>query len=243
MGKIKYARDILFWSKPNVLNSYYAGLLAADGTLYKDSRNRTSLSIELTEKDKMLLTWFRVNIAYAGPLLYTPSRTYTYKDGRVSNKNPTWQLRINSVDQYFSDLYKWYKLTPRKSLTLEPPNITEIDHIKAFIVGYFDGDGSLMWRDDRNYYSISIVGTEMFLQWMQEFLEFYTKDQYRLRNVDNYWILEKDGTGACRFIEFLSSLSLPRLDRKWNMQAVKDRKIYNANNSSYRHYSEVRQAA
>ena len=63
---------------------------------------------------------------------------------------------------------------PRKSLILKPPKISK-NFFLPFILGYFDGDGSISKTSQYNNYSISIQGTKEILLWICEVLNWDAK--------------------------------------------------------------------
>ena len=58
---------------------------------------------------------------------------------------------------------------PRKSLILQPPKI-EKKYFLPYILGYFDGDGSISKTSQYNNYNISIQGTKEILEWINSIL-------------------------------------------------------------------------
>lgn len=77
------------------------------------------------------------------------------------------KIVFNSVEMA-QDLNK-LGITPRKSLTLSPPQIEE-QYFLPFILGYFDGDGSLFKTSQYNNYGINIEGTKEILNWINDIL-------------------------------------------------------------------------
>jgi hypothetical protein len=66
-------------------------------------------------------------------------------------------------------------ITPRKSNTLEWPNVPE-PFVMSFLCGYFDGDGSLVRRKGRKteQYCWQLLGTYPFLMRAHEYIHLYT---------------------------------------------------------------------
>lgn len=107
--------------------AYFLGLLAADG--YIGFKNNL-VSISLQEEDSYLLEEFSKELGIYKKLTFLPKEKSHYKNNyRFGIQNKKMK----------SDLMK-LNITPRKSLTLLPPNIKP-EYFKSFILGYFDGDG------------------------------------------------------------------------------------------------------
>lgn len=61
---------------------------------------------------------------------------------------------------------------PAKSLILKPPEdpmMTDEDKLK-FIIGYFDGDGSVMGNVNSGIFTFCFIGTIEMMKWINEFL-------------------------------------------------------------------------
>jgi hypothetical protein len=138
------------------------GFIAADGCVHKNDRNKirtkgSCLEIEIHNKDRDYLEWIKDCMGYGGP---------------ISSNEYHCKLSIGS-DKLVCDLIK-LGITERKSLTLEFPKEEFLpkEFIPSFILGYFEGDGSIYHsiRNKHKYTSVSIVGTPNFLEKTKEFL-------------------------------------------------------------------------
>ena len=65
--KRQYNVDDNFFNKPNIINCYWAGFIAADGCI--TGRNKNKLYIGLSSKDKQHLEVFKKTICFDGPIL------------------------------------------------------------------------------------------------------------------------------------------------------------------------------
>lgn len=228
-----YTKNDNYWSEPNIENSYWAGFIAADGSVRYGKRSGYQLRLQLTESDKGVLDRLKLALEYSGSMRYIPGKLYMYKEdnrsgfaaGYTTRMKPQYYLEISGAKQYLLDLNKWYNITPNKTFTLQPPNITDINLIKAYIIGYFDGDGSLFIRNNK-YCSpgIKIVGTRLFITWVKSVLEDLTNESFTLSSANskardnlNICALHKGGSGVYKFLDCLSDVNVPRLDRKWNL--------------------------
>jgi hypothetical protein len=135
--------------------AYWLGFIAADGCVYIGGRQHT-LSISLQLRDQHWLERFRDIIAPEMKL-------------SIHAKPRSCSLSIGS-QELVADLLA-LGITPRKSNTLEWPNVPEA-HVIPFLLGYFDGDGCWYQRPGKTkpQYSWYLVGTQPFLMKAREHL-------------------------------------------------------------------------
>ena len=202
-----------FFELPNLINSYWAGFIAADGNISKDFKY---LSIGLASKDKIHLENFLNDL----------NSNYKISSFKVKNKYDTSSIKIMS-EKICSDLKFNFNITDNKSLTLIPPNITDIDLIHSFIIGYIDGDGSIgLYKDkDREYLQISLLGTKKICEWIKNiFSDIYEKeignishDKNHNENTFCYKITDK----SARYVYTqLYNINVPKLIRKWDIDKL-----------------------
>lgn len=155
--------------------AYIAGFIAADGALVK-TKSTISLTITIRYEDKEVLEFIKKEIGnehklqeIRRPSSYDNSKTIHHIRYVISSKIIACDLNKLGITQ-------------NKSLSMGNI-ITNIpyQYRDAFIIGYFDGDGSVTYRDfshlnDRGYlckdYSlyIQIRGTKSFLEGICEHL-------------------------------------------------------------------------
>lgn len=157
-----------FLRNPNYFNvidneskAYIAGFIAADGALVKSS-NSTSyyLTITIKYEDKEVLEFIRTELG-SNHKLTEISRIGGYG-------KPVHHIRLAlSNPQITQDLFK-LGILPNKSLSMSNiiNNIPE-QFRGAFIIGYFDGDGSVSHvhtSANNRSLNIQIRGTKEFLE-------------------------------------------------------------------------------
>lgn len=197
-----YKHNQTYFSEPNIENSYWAGFIAADGCIFKSYKAGTLLSIGLALKDYEHLLLFSNTIEYTGTIKTEPN---------------AYRLQIHNCSQVHKDLCKYYNILSRKSLTLMSPNIVNPDHVKAFVVGYIDGDGCISKRNEHMF--ITILGTKELLYWIKE--QITGKGRiYQLRDKNTYRF-QLSHKSAREFMNVLYTVNVPRLNRKWNKYAPK----------------------
>lgn len=133
-GNIHYFDTIDTYAK-----AYILGFIAADGALVPAKHSSTiTLTITVKYEDKAVLEFIKSEIGNTHKLLEI-KRPFSFDPSRELH-----HIRLAfSTPQIVHDIMK-YGITPNKSLTMG--NIIENIPIKfrdAFIIGYFDGDGSV----------------------------------------------------------------------------------------------------
>jgi len=133
--------------------AYWLGFLYADGNVM-DKKGVHRISFNLHERDESHLHKFR-----------------DFIDCIVKPRPFREFIRLSVHSQKMVNDLISHGCVPRKSLILSPPGIE--DHlIPHFMRGYWDGDGSFSVRSYQTKDSLysSIVGTEVFLNWIQDVL-------------------------------------------------------------------------
>lgn len=165
-GNIHYFENIDTYAK-----AYILGFIAADGSLVCATKGPTiTLTITVKYEDKAVLEFIKSEIGNSHKILEIQ------RPSSFDNTKMIHHARLAfSTPEIVHDIMK-YGITPNKSLTMG--NIIEnipVGFRDAFIIGYFDGNGSVTIRDgeypnDRGIlcrdYSlyIQIRGTKKFLQ-------------------------------------------------------------------------------
>lgn len=208
-----------YFSTPTIENSYWAGLIAADGCIIVPGGSRQmKLDLSLTESDGEHV--IRLADSLGGAAVYHYGPRGTSKGVAV--------MRVTS-DKICSDLLRNFNITPKKSLTLGPPvGLTEEKEL-AFIAGYIDGDGcyGTAKRSTGHYPFLSILGTEAFLIWVKEVL--CPESGVQIKNADSkeskVRLLRISGSYAIKSRDKLHDIEgIPFLERKrriWEDRNVK----------------------
>jgi hypothetical protein len=216
----KYFHNDNYFTELTMENCYVAGFIAADGSLR--SRGKV-LSIILHQQDKVILERFKQFFDYTGNIVDAEridKRTNTVR------KNST--LVVNGVHQWYTDLAKHFNITPAKTKTLQAPNLSSMDHKIAFIAGYIDGDGCIMWSGGKFY--LDILGTESVITFIKEVFDTIVPipengigrgsmldlSKYNNRysfSLNKYRISGKRAIAICQYIK---QYDLPFLERKWS---------------------------
>lgn len=132
--------------------AYWLGFFAADGGLVK----RVMVQFNLSGKDERLLRWMADQVApdvAIKPRKDYPNMVYV----QISDENLAKSLREWGMGQGKSHSLVW-------------PNKLPFAYNIPFIVGYFDGDGSLGYSSRDGAWNWEIVGPERFLKSVRDIL-------------------------------------------------------------------------
>lgn len=137
--------------------AYILGLLWADGHNRVD---KGGVILELQEDDKPLLE--RIN--------HITENQRPLRKVALNDKNPAWKNQYNLLWQskYLSNVLNEYGMCQRKSLVLEFPKWLNEELYPHFIRGYMDGDGCVCYMEQNHKIQVSMVGTRMFLEYVQQ---------------------------------------------------------------------------
>lgn len=207
-SKYKYQQNI-FENIDTAEKAYWLGFLAADGCNYQREHN-ASVILNVHKKDIKHLEKFK-------QFCHTDAeiKSYIGYEG-FSNQTPMCKITLNSK-KISNDLID-KGILPNKSLILQPPYILK-DFYKPFILGYFDGDGSISKSSQYNNYSISIQGTKEILTWICEVLKWDAKLEKRNINSNNnsYYIRCGGTNKPYQILNQLYNSCETHLDRKFNI--------------------------
>lgn len=202
----QYRVNYGYFSVPNLENSYWAGFIAADGNV-RDSKD--SLRIKLSGSDSQHLEAFKRCSGSTSPVRdsYNGFKKYA-------------SLEIHGVSQWKDDLRKNFNITPRKSLTLQPPNSLSPEQSLAFIAGYIDGDGCIFKEYPPTGHlrlGVQITGTYETLCWIKTLFDKIapSKHQANIRCIGRIFSYKIVGKKAESVLVTLLQTAAPKLERKW----------------------------
>ena len=207
-SKYKYKQDI-FENIDTAEKAYWLGFLAADGCNYQREHN-ASVILNVHQKDIEHLNKFK-------QLCNTDAeiKSYIGYEG-FSNQTPMCKITLNSK-KISNDLIN-KGIVPNKSLILQPPHISE-QFYKPFILGYFDGDGSISKASQYNNYNISIQGTQEMLTWICQVLNWDANLEKRnINSTHNSYYIRCGGTNKpYQILNQLYNSCETHLDRKFDI--------------------------
>lgn len=189
-----------FFNSPNVENAYWAGLLATDGCI---GSSRNLITLALNEKDLETLKEFARALEYTGQLKYNP-KTRSY---RICLYSKEMVLALKNI----------WNIVPRKSLILSPPNLDSEDLIKSFIIGVIDGDGHI----DKSRKIVMVCGSSKeFIEWVADWLKTWSGSKTAIKTYTHYrhphYVIRISGSNLLKTLyDYLNSVKVPRMGRKW----------------------------
>jgi len=149
--------------------AYWLGFLYADG-----SNCGGQISIELNSKDLNHLEKFKKAIAPDARITFCKKkRKFEYKE----------YCRLRVCHRGLSDQLIKLGCIPAKSEKVVFPSteIVPTKLLKHFIRGYFDGDGSLKYNTATKTPGLTIIGTEQFLNMLQDVFEQHVEGYTRTK--------------------------------------------------------------
>ena len=200
--------DDLFFSTPTPRSAYWGGLLVADGCLGKE------ITIELKACDEGVLVEFLRELGHPGALSYRVETKATEGRGLYAG------LRFRS-GPITRDLQKWYRLTRRKSKTLEPPDLADPAQILAYLGGLIDGDGAIKLDRDGGL-RVRLVSASLTLAtWVQEQVSALLGVETTLlaatpRGLKIYE-LAWHGAKAAQVLQAVAAVTVSPMRRKWQV--------------------------
>jgi intein/homing endonuclease len=155
--------------------AYILGFIYADGSVYKNY-----LSIWLAIKDVEILDFIKEKLDYGG-IIYN---SYNKK------KNKKYVGLTISSNKIVSDLNK-FGIINNKTYQSKTLPIYNKKYEKAFLRGFFDGDGSIYSNNSRKYieYTVNFSGNKSVLTQLKKILYKYSitssKIRYRHNNEES----------------------------------------------------------
>ena len=206
-----YSKNMHFFSYPNIFNAYIAGWIASDGWIRPISSDKTinQVGISLAIKDIHILEYFKAVTEYSGAIREYDAGGY-----------PQAELRISGVPQWLIDLENHWRLTPKKTYTLQPPNLDTLSHeqLLAYMVGLIEGDGHV--KKAKGTLVVSFVtASKPFSEWVAQVwgqLSGGEPTEYTHKTSEAYYInlYGKNARNLCRE---LLKVNVHRLNRKWGI--------------------------
>jgi hypothetical protein len=155
-----------FFSKiDNPTKSYWLGWMYSDGFVQLHSITKGKyIGLDLDEKDRLVVEQFRDDLQSnmtVREVIHKPPKNYKWKKKEYRSSR-----LIFVSENMFNDLGE-LGVVPQKSLILTYPNKNQVspDFTKQFLLGYTEGDGSIICSKsgERVRLTYNVVGTKEFL--------------------------------------------------------------------------------
>lgn len=134
--------------------AYWFGFLMADGNV-SDDRGQLYLQLVLGQKDEGQVTRFCEAVGVSRQAIKKRSG-YGIRSGSV--------VSVSIHHRAFVERLVALGCTPRKTATLRFPEIPDGELAMAFVLGYFDGDGSIASSNPDNWNPSISCGSKEFLE-------------------------------------------------------------------------------
>lgn len=190
--------------------AYWLGFIFADGyisstPLKEDKKSVYSFELSLQLSDMHHLEKFKDFVNYEKEV-----------------KTDKYRCRIMFANKHFWTTLNSYGCTPKKSLTLMFPDVSifkDINLIRHFIRGYFDGDGCLSRHISSKTVTpaVSILGTRNFLENIMNYSNTLGNFTHDKRHSEETWTLTYRKEAGVNFINYLYSNCNIYLDRKYKL--------------------------
>lgn len=215
-----------FFSSLSLASSYWAGFIAADGCVRYTEKGYPTLSIGLQASDLPHLERFKSDCGAYNTNIGVYTINYLKQDGTYAK---VARMQLSGVYSIVQDLFTIYNITPRKSFSLLPPNITTKENILAYIAGLIDGDGTIRVanvnaKSNSNTLRIELCGaSEALLSWVASQMDFYYPLSSSLASIEKSKVkgdqvkktYSLTGSRASLLTLDVKKLQLPLLQRKW----------------------------
>ncbi len=209
-GLNDYAHNINAFSCLSLESAYWAGFIAADGSIQNKPYTRLAIGLKATDREH--LQRFKDFMQYTGVLGERKLNSQKSKDKPYTQV----YLHINACGKICEDLRELYNITSNKSLSLLPPNISDAKLLKAYLIGLIDGDGCIYIT--KNKLAFNVIGSRHVISWVKSYLCSYFPELNAISvnkrgNIFTFSVLNKK---AIDVLNWLLDIDVPRLERKWN---------------------------
>lgn len=219
--RTKHSKDETFWETPNSLNSYYAGLIAADGSVggYREVLQWTCESADRSSMQGLIVA-----------SKFTGQITESVKHHATGNSSIHCRMLVSACQKWNADLARNFNIVPQKSHRLAPPIFTNDLLACCYLIGYTDGDGCISIGKPKGAPEMPVFcytsASRAILEWLQSFVEsrFPFSRAGRPNSIatshnGNYHHYRVAGMVAIKLFDFLRRIDVPHFARKWDNPA------------------------
>ena len=183
--------------------AYWLGFIMADGY---NKETEGSIAIKLHEKDIEILEKFKLSLKSNHPIALEPKRN---------------QIRIEINSRKMSQDLAKLGCIQAKSLILQWPKNLKKKYISSFILGYFDGDGSISATKRKNYnfvlYSVHFTSSVTFIESLRNIIKKEIGIDFKTKLVKNSANLYTQSyPNAIKLLKWMYDKCPIHLDRKYN---------------------------
>lgn len=217
--RVMYTYNRNFFENPNLINSFFAGWIAADGSIgIKPKTGIYYFAWGMHSQDRRFLEIFREKIQSNGVI----DEFLHFHEKNPNNKQLHCKFRLHNLNQMARHLKDNFSIIPNKTHCLAPPNNLTLENKLAYLIGYINGDGCISKQTKANSITISIVSSSIdIISWIYKIIEDLKLPTVRNKKIsiskyNGYNRIAICGLKAIYLIDILKKIDVPILDRKWN---------------------------
>ncbi len=220
--RTKHSKNEAFWAVPTPFNTYYAGLLAADGSV-GGYREVLQWTCESADRDSMRRLIEATH--------FTGKITESVKRHATGNTSIHCRVFFSACQRWNADLARNFNIVPQKAYRLAPPAFSSDYLACCYLIGYTDGDGCIAIGKRENLPDAPVISytsaSRAILEWIQQFVE--TRFPFSVRakrekhigssaegSYHHYYVY---GIAAIKLFDFLRRIDVPHFPRKWDNPA------------------------
>jgi hypothetical protein len=140
--------DETFFFTPSMRLAYFMGFCLADGSITAPVDHHSTLEISVHTQDISLLEKF--------------CEWTQYDVNFITKRKDKELLRLCYNNKIFKEDFSKWGLVNNKTYEPQIPVVSQ-EHIKPFLIGYIDGDGSINFSKEGNYFNV--VGHRKIIDW------------------------------------------------------------------------------
>lgn len=157
--KLPWDRDFFSRQTPEV--AYWAGFILADGNVFVRSPKSTQLTLSASRIDSNHIAAFRKAIKSSHRIQERAGADVSVR-GRKGRSRPQVVITVSGDGSLAAALRQW-GVVPNKTRHWVEPKI-QSRLLRHYLRGWFDGDGTLAFKGDRNQY-FKVTGNRKALEW------------------------------------------------------------------------------
>jgi hypothetical protein len=203
----KYKLNHDAFNMPNFENSYWAGLLSADGSIKKHLKY--DYLLEISSLDKIMVEGFKE---------FLNCKKNIYKFAQKTNGKLKYQINFSSPF-LIEDLKKW-NLEPKKSKFNKIPDCLRNDEylFSQWLVGLIDGDGSIYFIKNKSgqikNIALAILASKEIIDYVVDYLGLEGGNISQEKKIENLFNYRVVGKNAIKI--YYKIYKGQGLERKWN---------------------------
>ncbi len=221
--RTRHSKNETFWETPNTLNSYYAGLMAADGSVggYREVLQWTCESADRSSME-----------AFIRATRFTGRMTETLMHHPAGNTSIHCRVFVSACQKWNADLARNFNVVPQKVHRLAPPTFQSDLLACCYLIGYTDGDGCISILKSNTDSPMPVLSytsaSKDIVQWVRDFVDLkfpFSNRRNPKRAVigsspeQSYHHCRIYGLQAIKLFDFLRRIDVPHFARKWDNPA------------------------